>query len=144
MRRRLIAATALALLLAACGGRYHQQMHNAWPVVEASGDTVKAVNPDPLRFRQGAGAVVIIWRTSGADYSFARNGIVIDGELDRPGGKLSSREQNEIIDCKPLEDGRRFQCIYRNSRPGAFKYSVHLLRQGKALAPLDPQITNME
>lgn len=152
MRSRLIAATMLALLLGACGGRYHQQMHNAWPEVVVSGDVVKAVNPDPLRFRQGQGAVVITWRVPGDEYRFARNGIVIDGEIEGPAAKARTqallaarpREQNEIIDCRPLEDARRFQCIYRNTRPGTFKYTVRVLRQGKPLAPLDPEITNME
>ncbi|HNT39299.1 MAG TPA: hypothetical protein PKO45_09280 [Rubrivivax sp.] len=142
MKTRLIAIATLALLLGACGGRYHQQMRNAQPAVEVSGDTVKAVNPDPLRFRPDMGAVVITWHLP-ADYRFARNGIVIDGELDRPGGKLTSREQKEITDCKPVADGRQFQCYYRNSRPGTFKYTVRVQRQGKALAPLDPEITNM-
>ncbi|GAB1390824.1 MAG: hypothetical protein AMXMBFR78_31420 [Rubrivivax sp.] len=146
MKTRLIAVTTLALLLGACGGRYHQQMRNAWPAVEVSGDAVKAVSPDPLRFRQDQGAVVITWRLPGGDYRFARNGIVIDGEIDRPGSKAVSkpREQNEIVDCKPLDEARQFQCIYRNTRPGTFKYTVRVLREGKALAPLDPEITNME
>lgn len=146
MKTRLIAVTVLALLLGACGGRYHEQMRNAWPQVEVSGDTVMAVSPDPLVFRRDQGAAVITWRLPGDEYRFARNGIVVDGELDRPGGMVAgkAREQNEIIDCKPIDEARRFQCINRNTRAGTFKYTVRVLRQGKPLAPLDPEITNME
>lgn len=144
MRPGRIAVITLALALGACAGPRHEQMRNAWPAVEVSGDQVKAVSPDPLRFRTEMGAVVITWRLPAGGYRFGRNGIVIDAELDRPGGKPVSREQKEIVDCRALADARQFQCIYRNTRPGTFKYSVHVLRAGKALAPLDPEITNME
>lgn len=145
MKRRLIPAVAVLLLLGACAGNraYHDQMRNAWPLVKVSGDTVEAVNPDPLSFDPKLGSVVINWRLPEKGYSFARNGIVIDGELDRPGGKLISREQKEVVDCKPLLESRQFQCVYRNSRPGTFKYTVNVLRDGKPLKPLDPQITNV-
>lgn len=143
MRKRLAAVATLTLLLGACAWPQHERMRNARPVVDVSGDTVKSVSPDPLRFRPDQGAVVIHWRLSGSEYSFPGNGIVIDGELDRPGGKIISRDQKEITDCRPLDQGRQFQCTYRNSRPGTFKYSVRVLRQGKALAPLDPEITNL-
>jgi hypothetical protein len=148
MNKHLIALAGLALLLGGCAGPHPHHpgpMRGAErPVVEVAADGVKAVRPDPLRFRQGQGAAVIIWRLGADGYSFPANGIVIDGELDRPRGKLRSRDQNEIIDCKPLANGRQFQCIYRNSRPGAFKYTVNVLRDGKALPPFDPEITNME
>lgn len=144
MRLGRIAVITLALALGACAGPHSQKMRNAWPAVQISGDQVQAVNPDPLRFRPDMGAVVITWRLPAGDYRFGRAGIVIDAELDRPGGKPISREQTEIGDCRALADGRQFQCVYRNTRPGAFKYSVHVSRAGKALPPLDPEITNME
>lgn len=144
MNKHLIALLGVALLLGGCASQHARYHGSARPVVDVSGDGVKAVRPEPLRFRQGQGAVVIIWRLGADGYSFAPNGIVIDGELDRPRGKLKSRDQNEIVDCRPLAEGRQFQCIYRNTRPGAFKYSVNVLRDGKALAPFDPEITNME
>lgn len=145
MNKHLIAAASLALLLGGCASHHHGPMRGPErPVVEVGGDSVKAVSPDPLRFRVGQGAAVITWRLGADGYAFAANGIVIDGELDRPGGKLKSREQNEIIDCRPLANGRQFQCINRNTRAGAFKYTVRVLRDGKALAPFDPEIMNID
>lgn len=143
MTKKLLAGLAIALLLGACaaqqGGRSNDR-----PVVEVAGDAVQRVVPDPLRFRQGKGAVVITWRLSADGYSFPANGITIDGELERPRGQLKSRDQDQVVDCKPTANGRQFQCNYKNSRPGAFKYTVRVLRNGQPLAPFDPEITNME
>lgn len=143
MSRQLFAGLAIALLLGGCaaqqGGRGNDR-----PLVEVAGDVVQRVVPDPLRFRQGQGAVVITWRLGADGYSFPANGITVDGELERPKGKLKSRDQDQVVDCKPVANGRQFQCIYRNSRPGTFKYTVRVLRNGQPLAPFDPEITNME
>jgi hypothetical protein len=129
-------ALALASLLAGCAGPYH-------PEVSVSRSAVESVSPDDLRFHPDLGTVVITWHVPGEDYRFARDGIVVDGELDRPGGEITRREQSEIGDCAPLAEGRMFQCIYRNSRPGVFRYSVRVLHQGRLLAPLGLEISNL-
>ena len=80
MNKHLIALAGLALLLGGCASHHHGPMRGAErPVVEVAADGVKAVRPDPLRFRQGQGAAVIIWRLGADGYSFPANGIVIDG-----------------------------------------------------------------
>lgn len=136
MKRYSFIVLALASWLGGCAGPYH-------PEVFVNRDAVQAVSPDDLRFRPEAGLVVITWHVPGEGYRFADKGIVIEGELDRPGGELMSREQSEIGNCEPLASGRLFQCIYRNSRPGVFKYSVRVLKNGRALAPLGLEISNL-
>ena len=142
MNKRWWTGCVAALLLGGCAAQ--QQRGPERPVVEVSGDAVQRVVPDPLRFRQGQGAVVITWRLGADGYAFPANGITVDGELDRPKGQIKSRDQNEVVDCKPVANGRQFQCLYKNSRPGAFKYTVRVLRGGQALPPFDPEITNMD
>lgn len=141
--KKLLAGVVVMLLLGGCAAQQAGRAPER-PLVDVAGDAVQRVAPDPLRFRQGKGAVVITWALSADGYSFPANGITIDGELDRPKGKLKGRDQDQVVDCKPVANGRQFQCLYRNSRPGAFKYTVRVLRDGKALPPFDPEITNID
>jgi hypothetical protein len=137
MLRHSFIALALASLLAGCAGPSH-------PEVYVNRDAVRTVTPDDLRFRPDSGAVVITWHVRGEEHRFPHDGVVIEGELDRPGGAIARREQSEIGDCAPLAEGRMFQCIYRNSRPGVFEYSVRVLDQkGRMLAPVRFEIGNL-
>lgn len=80
---------------------------------------------------------VLVGRTVGsirrdlstAGYSFPANGIVIDGAA--------------FTNCKPLAQGRRFQCVRKGYVPGAqYKYDVNVNQGGSALPTLDPIIQN--
>jgi hypothetical protein len=114
---------------------------NATPVVRVDNQVIKAVEPEPLRFKAGAGEVTITWQVDDPGLRFAAsNGIVIDGE--RIGGRLDPK-QNEIVRCVADNERRRFSCLNRNTRKGEYKYTVRLeTSDGKPLTPFDPSIIN--
>ncbi len=145
MKRVSLLAASLALALTGCAQLYLLlgKASNETPVVVVAGGVVKAVDPDPLRFKRGNTDVTITWQLDSA-HRFAANGIVIDGEITRdPKGKPDPR-QTEIVNCARQKD-TRFTCQNRNTRPGTYKYTVRIeTADGKPLPPFDPVIVNME
>lgn len=154
MRTRMLLAVLLTAALAGCEAlstRYAPPPSNR-PQVSVVGDWV-VVSPEPLTFRSGAGPVQIVWQLPrGAGYSFPQNGIVIEGQVVTPlpieARERQAREtivveraQNEIVDCKPLNDVE-FSCTNRATKPGVYKYTIRVLRNGKPLKPVDPHIVN--
>lgn len=114
-------------------------------VLNAAGDRVQAVRPDPLVFavdKSGNGAVVIQWDAPTGTL-FAGAGIVVDGQRDPKTARLN-REQNQVVKCHVTGNGRQAQCTNVRSQPGTFKYTVLLQRDGKAFPPFDPEIVNKE
>ena len=144
MKRVSLLAALLTFALAGCAQFYllFGKASNETPVVVVAGGMVKAVEPDPLRFKRGNTDVTITWQLDSA-YRFAANGIVIDGETTRdPKGKPEPR-QAEIVNCE-RQSNTRFTCLNRNTRPGTYKYTVRIeTADGKPLPPLDPSIFNM-
>jgi hypothetical protein len=161
MRRLALIGVLAASLLGACASHHHGPSHGpsaASPLVFiAFKDGLKpavAVTPDPLYFRKDQTNVRIVWRLpANLGLTFPDNGIVIEGEVtNKPpnndkaqrGAAAASlfvaKEQNEIVDCRPSENGLEFSCLYRHTRPGYFKYTVRVLSDGKPLDPLDPWV----
>jgi hypothetical protein len=114
---------------------------NATPVVRVENQVIKAVEPEPLKFKAGSGEVTITWQVDDPGLLFvATAGIFIDGE--KIAGKIN-KDQNEIVRCVPDTERRRFSCVNRNTRKGEYKYTVRLeTRDGKPLKPFDPSIIN--
>jgi hypothetical protein len=144
MRKKLFAGLAIALLLGGCAAQQGTTRSNERPEVEVAGDTIQRVAPNPLRFKFGNGAVVIVWHLKDKNYSFPADGITIDGVLDRSGGKITGPARDQFEDCRPLGQGQQYQCKFLNSRKGVYKYTVRVLRNGQALKPFDPEITNLD
>ena len=151
----LAAAAASALMLGGCASMCPcgESGASSHPTVTIDSRTMlPTVSPDPLFFAQAQKNVTITWHLpANAGLKFAADGIVVDGELtDKPtggdkamaaaGGVVLQREQTEIVDCKPAGE-RAYSCVNRHTRPGRYKYSVHVLQNGKPLAA-DPQIMN--
>lgn len=144
MKRVSLLVALLTFVLAGCAQFYllFGKASNETPVVAVAGGMVKAVDPDPLRFKRGNTDVTITWQLDSA-YRFAANGIVIDGEITLdPKGKPDPR-QAEIVNCE-RKTATRFTCLNRNTRPGTYKYTVRIeTADGKALPAWDPSIVNM-
>ncbi len=146
MNKRLpLALVAVAALLGGCMGHHmHQgggpggpmgprgEMMHANPLVTVKGNQI-SVSPDPLVFLKDEKNVRITWRLGDGGLSFADNGIVVEGP-----------KQDEIVDCRPGASGRDFSCLNRNSRPGRYKYTIRVLKDGKPLVPRDPEIMNLD
>lgn len=109
-------------------------------VVNAAGTKVERVDPNPLVFTKGGGAVVIQWSAPDG-YTFAGNGIVVDGQ--RVEGRLNAK-QDQITNCHVTGNGQKAQCTNARSAAGTFKYTVYLQKGSTALPPFDPEIVNKE
>lgn len=142
-KARLVIGALATALLAGCAPFYLflKIPTNATPVVRVENQVIRAVEPEPLRFRAGAGEVTITWQVDDPNLLFvSTTGIFIDGE--RIAGKIN-KDQNEIVRCVPDSERRRFTCLNRNTRKGEYKYTVRLeTRDGKPLKPFDPSIIN--
>ena len=128
MNKKPVLLAALLPLLSSC---MHLDRHVAGdaPVrVLVTREGQVAVARDPIYV--GA-PTTLEWRLSRwGSLTFARDGIVVH---DAPEGEFR---------CAPAEDAKVFLCEDRYSRPGRYKYSVHVLEDGKPLPPLDPFIVN--
>lgn len=103
------------------------------PVVTVTNGRI-SVSPDPLEFGRGQRDVVIIWTLddSAAGFRFAdANGINI------------GNPQREFDNARVIGNGRQFQVLNRNTRPGTYKYTINLVGPNGPVA-LDPTIVNME
>lgn len=138
-RRAATAAAAAALLwLGGCTINYYNNYvppaDPANPLVLVKDGRV-SVSQEPLYFTKKDGPVTITWRLpAGGPYSFADNGIVVEGGSD---AKRAAAE----FDCKRVS-ATEFACLNRNTGSGRYKYTVRVLQGGTALEPLDPIIIN--
>jgi hypothetical protein len=152
MKRLLLLATAFsAALLSGCSllSKVVLPPPDKPEVLIVDGSV--SVLPEPLRFKT-RGATVIVWSLP-SGYAFPNNGIVVEGEIvsplpiDAPRREQQetirvNRAQQEIVDCKPIANNTKFQCLNKNTRPGEYKYTVRVLENGRPLKPLDPHLYN--
>ncbi len=95
-----------------------------------------SVNPDKKRIARGNKGPVIHWRMDGASfaaYRFADKGI-----------SWKRNPDNEFHAPGKANFGKHFTWTDKNSLPGDFPYTVHLVRRGtgEPCAPHDPSVVN--
>jgi hypothetical protein len=101
------------------------------------------VDQEPLVFtaRQKEKEVRITWQLPReGGYRFPKDGITFTDGKKRTG--LRATIDKQIGDCEQREDGLQFTCVNRHERPGTYKYTIKVEKDGKGLKPLDPLITN--
>jgi hypothetical protein len=134
MKKSLLLAALLALVLAGCS---HQMRHR-----DGSSDPLNprvfvvagrgiAVNQEPIYIAPDAKNVTIVWQLPAeSKYTFPNDGIEI-------------RDGKEEFKCGFEGDNkRRYACVFANSKPGKWKYTIKVLDAGNALTPLDPSIVS--
>lgn len=125
---RTLALVALLPLLASCMHLDRRVAGDAPVRVLVTAEGQVAVGRDPIYATR---PTTLTWRLPRfGSLTFARDGIVVH---DAPEGEFR---------CAPAEDAKVFTCEDRYTRPGRYKYSVHVLEDGKPLPPLDPFIIN--
>lgn len=89
--------------------------------------------PDTLYVRS-KGTSVIFWdielKAAHEGYRFADQGIVFDDST------------GEFFDCAKAADGKSFKCKNKHSQPGAYKYTINVVKGSKSCTPQDPSIVN--
>lgn len=137
MKKSGLVAVALALGLTACAqmravemGGVRTQPNPHAPNVYVVGGKYIVVDQEPIVVH--GKNVWIVWQLPDrpSPYRFPANGIVITN----PGG--------EIINCQVVEDGYRFRCFDKNSKPQRYKYTINVTDGTNLLDPLDPVIAN--
>jgi hypothetical protein len=128
MRRLVLLAAVAGLALSSCSHLTGRVAGDAPVRVLVTHDGQVAVGRDPI---YATGPTTLVWRLPRlGDFTFARDGIVVH---EAPEGEFL---------CRVSEDAKAFTCDDRHSRPGRYKYSVKILRNGQPLPPLDPYIIN--
>jgi hypothetical protein len=133
----------LALVFLGTSGAVKAQASNERPLVTLANGNI-TVDPPTLRFQQ-RGAKPIRWELpAGADYVFTGVGIVIDREVVsetdlRAAGQGANQQQ--VVGCQRVENGRAFQCQNSHSQPGIYKYTINLQQQNRTFTK-DPVIVN--
>jgi hypothetical protein len=140
MKRTLLIVAAMATLLAGCAGRPYgghddgrmsRRFDSTRPWVAVVGNKYIVVDQEPLLFREDQKDVTITWSVPGnSKYRFPKDGIVVE----KPG--------DEIVRCQPMDDGRRFTCLNRNTREGKYAYTIKLVGGDRTIVS-DPTIVNM-
>ena len=132
MKKLIFVVAAAGIMLTACASHhpYGPTADPLNPVVSVVDGKQIVVNQDPLVYAREVQNVRISWRLpADSKYTFPKDGIVVN----------EARE--EIVDCRPAEDGRSFSCLNRHTRPGKYKYNIKV--QGTPVVPvLDPVIVN--
>lgn len=133
MRKSFLIVAVAASLLSGCSGWskwWGAPLDPARPQVSFIDGKI-SVKPEPLRFAKDQTQVTIVWSVpKGAGVTFADNGIVVD------------KARDEIVECRPRNEGLEFSCLNRHTVPGTYKYTIRLLQGGKPLEPHDPTIMN--
>jgi hypothetical protein len=89
------------------------------------------VNQEPLYFPARAKNVRVTFHApANSRARFGKDGVVFENAGD------------EIVDCKPSKDGRKFSCLNRHTKPGKYKYTIRLEGAKDQIAPLDPVLVN--
>ena len=132
MKKSIFIVAAAGIMLTACASHhaYGPKADPQNPLVSIVDGKQIVVNQDPLVYAKEVQNVRITWRLpADSKYTFPKDGIVVN----------EARE--EIVDCRPAEDGRSFSCLNRHTRPGKYKYNIKV--QGTPVVPvLDPVIVN--
>jgi hypothetical protein len=127
--------TALALALGSCaldtasapGSTGNPDPRN--PNVQVVGGTI-TIDQEELHFAAGQRNVLITWTLGTPGYVFPRDGIAfIDAGT-------------EFAHCGPQANGSRYSCVNVHSKPGRYKYWIHVEdAQGKRISR-DPFVVN--
>ena len=132
MKKSILVIAATGLILSACASHHTHaiKVDPANPRVSIVDGKRIAVDQETITFAKGVQNFRINWQLSAdSKYVFPKDGIVVN----------EARE--EIVDCRPAEDGRSFSCFNRHTRPGKYKYNIKV--QGTPVVPvLDPVIVN--
>jgi hypothetical protein len=135
MKRTGMVVAALALALVSCaldttstaGSPGKPDPKN--PNVQVVNGAI-TIDQEELVFAAGDVNVLITWRLGTPGYSFPRDGIV----FVNPG--------TEFAHCGPQANGARYSCVNVHSKPGRYKYWIHLEdAQGKRISR-DPFVVN--
>jgi hypothetical protein len=137
--KKIIFVGLIALGLAACEAIHDRDVdHRASldskkPQVNFRDGQYIVVDQEPLVFTPDEKNVIITWdlpKTGG--YRFGENGI-----------RFREDAAKEIVDCKPVADGLKFQCLNVHSHPGRYKYTITVEKDRKPLPPEDPSTSNL-
>jgi hypothetical protein len=132
MKKSVLVTTASALMLTACACNPPdvRNTNPHYPSVSVVDGKYIVVDPDPLYFPKEAQNVKITWQLpTDSKYTFPRDGIVIKDAGD------------EFPDCHPEQNGLRFACMNKHTKPGRYKYTIKV--EGlPAVPPLDPIVAN--
>jgi hypothetical protein len=131
--KKILFAALGALLLASCAHFRPDDRQFAdptRPAVNVVGGQFIVVSQEPLVFLKDQRDVVITWQLPpNANLRFPRDGIVID-----KGG-------DEFVNCGVRDEGLRFSCTNRHTRPGKYRYTIRVQAGNRALES-DPFIMN--
>ncbi len=140
MKKSLPLAAVLALVLAGCAHPMRYRDGSSDPlnprVFVVAGRGI-AVNQEPIYIAPDAKNVTIVWQLPAESrYTFPKDGIVVrEGDTVRNGKKE--------FDCDfEKENRQRFACVFANSKPGKFKYTINVLDGTTPLKALDPSIVS--
>lgn len=88
--------------------------------------------PSTLHIRS-QGASVVFWDLEAASdhagFRFAANGIAFENPQDE-------------FTCEVANQGKKFRCNNKHSKPGEYKYTVNLVKGSTSCIPLDPMMIN--
>jgi hypothetical protein len=133
LKKIFLSALAASLLASCAHHRFEhglRYMDPTRPMVNVVGGQFLVVNQEPLVFLRDQRDVTITWQLPpGANLRFARDGVVIE-----KGG-------DEFVNCGVRDDGQRFSCVNRHTKPGKYNYTIRVLAGGKVLQS-DPFIMN--
>lgn len=88
------------------------------------------VDQETIRFGKDKRNVKITWQLPpDSKYTFPKDGIVINDAGD------------EFPDCHQEQNGLRFACMNKHSKPGKYKYTIKV-EGSPAVPPLDPVVVN--
>jgi len=127
MRRTVLVITALAIGLGACF-EVLAQTHE-FVSITVTNDKIDMPVPNPVHIT-GRGHV-IHWEIKTPGYTFAANGIAIQGD-----------DAHEFDGGHLAEQGKKYQMNDKNSFKKEYKYTVNVMKGATRLTPLDPSILN--
>jgi hypothetical protein len=131
MNKSVLAAIVSAFALSACGpsAQDAKKLNPDNPQVSVVGGKI-AIDQETIRFAKDKQNVKITWQLpADSKYTFPKDGIAI-----KDGG-------DEFPDCHPEQNGLRFACMNKHSKPGKYKYTI-TVDGSPAVPPLDPIIDN--
>jgi hypothetical protein len=143
MKRVLLATALCAFALSGCDTlrRWMGMPSNDKPTVTIV-NGLPSVDPEPLEFPRHRRNVTIVWHLDDATARFVSDGIRIDGEVVP--GRPPDPRQTEVVDCRVVGNGSKFQCKNKNSRPGTYKYTIRVRLADGRVVEKDPSIVNMQ
>ncbi|HEY2862357.1 MAG TPA: hypothetical protein VGK37_01885 [Casimicrobiaceae bacterium] len=130
MKKTTFLAVASSLVLAGCASNAFVRGINPHNPNVSVVEGYIVVDQEPIVVPKNEKDFLIVWQLSrGSAYSFPDDGIVV------------ARSEEEFK-CHPEADKQRFSCVFRNSKPGKYKYTIKVLDGLRPLRPLDPTIVN--